>query len=133
MKTKPQFLNFHVSKFEDALIEKIVARAVKLTPSLDRMTCTMDVIACHNHGCPLDLNKLLAAPDYDFMHDLNAIHAAESKILTSQLSIAEYEHHVRQITLRDAAEGSGLYERLIRATATQRTEALLRTLKKWEE
>lgn len=64
-----------------------------------------------------------------FPADLNAMHEAE-KVLT-RAQIPEWEFNMREITLRDSAEGSGLYERLIRATASQRAEAFLRTIGKW--
>ncbi len=69
----------------------------------------------------------------DYLNDLNAIHEAEPTILTSRLMLAEWERHIRAITLRDAAEGSGLYERIIRATAAQRCEAFLRTIGQWDD
>jgi len=33
----------------------------------------MDITACHANGCPLDLKKLRAAPDFDFVHDVVGI------------------------------------------------------------
>jgi len=33
----------------------------------------MDLSACHANGCPLDFEKLLAAPDFDFIHDVLGI------------------------------------------------------------
>jgi hypothetical protein len=47
--------------------------------------------------------------------------------------ISQWERHVRRITLTDGEEGSGLYERIIRATAHQRAEAFLCTIGKWRE
>lgn len=39
----------------------------------DRMTCIMDLSACHANGCPLDLEKLENAQDFDFVHDVAGI------------------------------------------------------------
>lgn len=69
----------------------------------------------------------------DYPSDLNACHEAEGMLLKDAQTIATWEQHIRNITLRDGREGSGLYERIIRATAPQRCEALLRTLGKWQE
>lgn len=74
---------------------------------------------------PEGCKHLLCKPE-----DLNDVHRMEMN-LPREL-IPEWERHVRQITLRDAEEGTGLYERIIRATAQQRVEALLRTIGKWK-
>jgi hypothetical protein len=42
-------------------------------PTDDRMTITMDVIATHANGCPLDLDRLLHADDSNFIHDVFGI------------------------------------------------------------
>ena len=68
----------------------------------------------------------------DFLSDLNAMHEAEKVLFTSVWRTNEWESHVRRITQRDADEGTGLYERIIRATAAQRAEAFLKTIGKWE-
>lgn len=34
----------------------------------------MDVIAVHANGCPLDLQKLLDADDFNFAHDVDGIY-----------------------------------------------------------
>jgi hypothetical protein len=34
----------------------------------------MDISACHSNGCPLRLADLLAAKNFDFMHDVAGIH-----------------------------------------------------------
>ena len=41
-------------------------------PSLDIL---MDVDACHSNGCPLQLQALLAADDFNFAHDVFGIRA----------------------------------------------------------
>jgi hypothetical protein len=35
----------------------------------------MDITACHANGCPLDLERMLAADDFNFAHDITGIHA----------------------------------------------------------
>lgn len=75
------------------------------------------------------LGPRLELPDY--LISLDAMHDAE-KVLARAL-IPEWERHIRQITQRDAEEGTGLYERIIRATAPQRAEAFLKTIGKWQE
>lgn len=69
----------------------------------------------------------------NYAGNLNVIHEAEPALLTDAHIIGEWERHVRQITQRDGREGSGLYERIIRATAAQRAEAFLRTIGKWQD
>lgn len=66
---------FSASKFERALIQQIAKRAIKhikankLRLKYDQRDAEMDLEACHCNGTPLDLNKLLAAPDDTFGHD----------------------------------------------------------------
>ncbi len=76
--------SFKISPLEYKLIDKIVDRAEKLgivTPSrrgrkthgehgYSRLTCDMDLVACHANGMPLDLNALLHADDFNFSHDV---------------------------------------------------------------
>lgn len=68
---------FNASKFEHKLIEEITERAVKLADELGHeindVKMMMDLTACHCNGCPLDLNKLLNAPNGDFGHDVFGI------------------------------------------------------------
>jgi hypothetical protein len=59
--------------------------------------------------------------------DLNAMHEAE-KLLTKQ-QIASYQFSLRYVT----KEGMASDWNLINATAAQRAEALLRTIKKWKD
>ena len=70
-------VNWTVSRVEMRLIEKIAKRAVALAASmefdLEREQIEMDVTACHANGNPLDLEKLLAANDGDFGHDVFGI------------------------------------------------------------
>ena len=40
---------------------------------LDFMTLHMDLTACHANGCPIDWDKLNAATDTTFAHDISGI------------------------------------------------------------
>jgi len=53
-------------------VTMIVDRALKRInrPSLD---LAMDIVLTHRNGCPLDLDKLLNAKDFDFFHDICGI------------------------------------------------------------
>lgn len=37
------------------------------------LTVEMSILACHLNGCPLDLDKLLRADDFTFVHDVCGI------------------------------------------------------------
>lgn len=39
----------------------------------DQMSAVMDVAACHANGCPLRLQELLDADDFNFAHDFFGI------------------------------------------------------------
>lgn len=73
--------SFKVSKKEGRTVAQIVDRAVRKASSdsvlpagyFDREELSMDLIACHANGCPLDFDRLLIAPDFDFSHDINGI------------------------------------------------------------
>lgn len=66
-----------VSAPERRTIEQIVERALRDHPTVlrkrDRMDLQMDLIACHMAGCKLDLDRLLAADDANFAHDVFGI------------------------------------------------------------
>jgi len=75
-------VSFKHTKAESVLVEAIVTRYLDKLKSLDdddveapsRLDLTMDIIACHANGCPLDLGKLHSFPDFDFVHDVSGIH-----------------------------------------------------------
>lgn len=68
----------------------------------------------------------------NFLHDLNASFQFEEYLFKAGNSFWEdYERHLRAITLRDGRVGGDLPKRLIRATATQRCEAFLKSIGKW--
>lgn len=66
-------INFDASREEYDLAAQIVVRACSLLADIDRIALEMDIIATHMNGCPLDLPKLLAARDFDFVHDVVGI------------------------------------------------------------
>lgn len=82
--------SFAVSASDSDLISKIVNRtqaeyqvmfaqaggpvmAKRIRALNNRMDITMDLTACHANGNPLDLQKLLDADDFNFIHDVFGI------------------------------------------------------------
>lgn len=62
------------------LIDECVDRTVSLAngadlPPPDYDTIRMDLTACHANGCPLDLERLIKADDFNFIHDVGGIHS----------------------------------------------------------
>jgi hypothetical protein len=69
-----KMISFRVSNPDSELIDKIVDRFMGgADPSEESLDVTMDLTACHANGCPLDLQKLLDAPDATFFHDVRGI------------------------------------------------------------
>lgn len=70
-------ISFSVSTPDAEIIASIVRRAEALAiqhgGSVDRMSLTMDMMACHANGTPLRLADLLAADDFNFSHDVFGI------------------------------------------------------------
>jgi len=66
-------VNFSTTREETDTIIKIVQRAIKMAPEIDRSTVLMDITAVHANGCPLKLDELLTAGDGDFAHDVFGI------------------------------------------------------------
>jgi hypothetical protein len=65
-------ISFKVSLTDDALIRKIAARAAKHLP-VGALETSMDLAAVHANDIRLDLAELLAAPAFDFSHDIMGI------------------------------------------------------------
>lgn len=65
------------SKSDDKIISQIVTRALEMAEKYgvdyDRMSCHMDISACHSNGCPLQLERMLNADDLNFAHDVFGI------------------------------------------------------------
>lgn len=72
-------IKFSCTKEEDEILAKIVKRALAIDPPSRReppytgVEWAMDIEATHSNGCPLDLQKLLDAPSFDFAHDVFGI------------------------------------------------------------
>jgi hypothetical protein len=66
-------INFHLNKKESAVMKKIIDRAEKVFPKRDRLDIYMDLTACHCNGTRIDLDKLLNADDFNFVHDVAGI------------------------------------------------------------
>lgn len=68
-------ISFKVTREETLLISQIVKRAAKMADLPDDfMAHTMDLSACIANGCPLKLQELLDADDFNFAHDFYGIH-----------------------------------------------------------
>ena len=64
-------VSFTTTHAESETIHKIALRAVSVyNRDPWALTVEMDVTAAHANGCPLDLERLLAADDLDFAHDV---------------------------------------------------------------
>ena len=70
-------MNFSSSKTEARIISKIAARAVSMAQAQEVdypfMDADMDITACHCNGCPLRLDDLLHADEFNFAHDVFGI------------------------------------------------------------
>lgn len=66
-------MNWDATKNEFELAAAIARRANKTVPEYSVRDAEMDIIATHKNGCPLQLAALLAAPDFDFIHDVLGI------------------------------------------------------------
>ena len=66
-------IRFDVSEEDAGLICLIVSRAMRHYPDLDEQSLSMDITACHLNGCPLRLEALEMANDFDFIHDVFGI------------------------------------------------------------
>lgn len=90
-------------------------------------------------GTYYHIDKAVNAQPPDYLNDLNAMHEAEKHLKVDQ--IGDYENHLYGITdYRDWVSGEDAifwrqhsFYRNIHATASQRAEALLRTVGLWKE
>jgi hypothetical protein len=73
MKTITKQIQWTATKAEFELIRKIAARAVAIAEKhgadYTMQDAIMDLEACHCNGMPLDLEKLLAADNFNLTHD----------------------------------------------------------------
>jgi hypothetical protein len=70
-------IDFSTTKEEMDLIVKIAKRAEPMFADAgigwDQVGFLMDMRACHANGTPLDFERLLSFPDFDFAHDVFGI------------------------------------------------------------
>lgn len=71
-------ISFDVTKREAQIIGLIAARAMEFDPTGQThdnalLDWRMDITACHANGAPLRLAELLAADDFNFVHDVFGI------------------------------------------------------------
>lgn len=70
-------LSFEVNTHDAALIDQIVDRVEELSLAqghdLDRLSTEMDLRAVHANHCPLDLEKLVKADNFNLLHDVFGI------------------------------------------------------------
>lgn len=66
-------VSFRATKREARDIGMARDRAVGISKNLEALDVEMDLTATNANGCPLDLAKLLAFDDFNFMHDIYGI------------------------------------------------------------
>jgi len=70
-------MTFECSKLERKIITRLAVRAAKLATKYDIkysiIDAEMDLTATHVNGCPLDLEKMEAAPDVHFGHVVDLV------------------------------------------------------------
>lgn len=66
-------ISFDVSKEDRDKIQRTVDRFINLIDVEDVQSLEMDITATHANGCPLDLDKLLRADEFNFLHDVTGI------------------------------------------------------------
>jgi len=67
--------SFNISPDDHAKVVAITRRAQTMGVGDPRfMGCLMDITACHANGCPLRLQELLDADDFNFAHDIAGIY-----------------------------------------------------------
>lgn len=70
-------INFDIGEEDAPYVKIIVERALAIYTrnNVQRsvMDITMDIIATHLNGCPLDLKRMSEADDFNLMHDVNGI------------------------------------------------------------
>lgn len=77
-------ISFAVTPSEKKLIARIVDRAATIvkeigTEPMDKLQVTMSLTACHANGCPLRLEDLSQADDFNLLHDVSGIHNTISR------------------------------------------------------
>ena len=82
----------------------------------------------NNNSLPPSDDGMRACPNY--LNDLNAMHEAESILNADQM--VSYDYHL-DLMVGNGRQGLNIEYFLWSATASQRAEAFLRTIGKWEE
>jgi len=67
-------IKWDATQEEMTLIKKIAKRGFCRQLYADILSLSMDISATHLNGCPLKLEELLAADDFNFFHDIYGIH-----------------------------------------------------------
>jgi hypothetical protein len=68
------FMNFEIAADLRAHIKTILDRLAEFDPDRDRTSTYMDLIACHNGGCPLDFEAMATWEDFgQVAHDVAGI------------------------------------------------------------
>ena len=71
------FIKFDASRTEARIIHEIAQRAMKLSARIrdpfTTLDISMDITAVHCNGCPLRLEALRDADDFNFAHDILGI------------------------------------------------------------
>lgn len=70
-------INWNIDRADTLKIVKICERyeskPERTGRGYRRQNLLMDLTACHGNGTPLDLDKLLAADEFNFLHDVEGI------------------------------------------------------------
>jgi hypothetical protein len=71
-------VSFDQSGIHGPTLRRVVTRALALFASAeieyDKMSAQMDLVATHANGNPIDFERLLAADDFNFAHDVLGIY-----------------------------------------------------------
>lgn len=79
MKRKTAEVSFEATTAEINLVDTIVRRVHNIYRKMgrgrefDRTSTTMDLLATHANGCPMDFARLAKADEFNLMHDVGGI------------------------------------------------------------
>lgn len=95
-------VKFSATPLQMRLIRRIVERAAKVWQqtqpgsTFPARSLVMDLDACISNGCPLRLEELVAANDFDFVHDVFGI-VRHMDRTTGQLGNCFWPRHAVQV------------------------------------
>lgn len=74
----PRTISWAISRDDAALVERIADRMAALgsknaSPVPRKLAIVMAITAVHANGCPLDLQRFLDLPEFDFTQDVYSI------------------------------------------------------------